>query len=144
MGLVGADAGADALYGTPGWIVAVWCLIAFAPTLPRFSEPGRPLQALGLPGLGAFLAVGTYAVVDVPPVTRAGQVALRRVRDELRNGERDAVPWPLRVAAYGEPELWQLDAHLADRVGAFSGELPPFPPIRRRTFISPDWWHWRG
>jgi uncharacterized protein (TIGR04222 family) len=131
-------------YGTPGWVVAVWCLIAFVLTLPRFSHPGRPMQALSLLGLGVFLAVGTYVVVDVPPVTRAGQVVLRRVRTELRDTDRDAVPWPLRVAAYGEPELWRLDAHLAERLGAFSGELPPFPRIRRRTFLSRDWWTFTG
>jgi hypothetical protein len=89
-----------------------------------------------------FLAVGTYVVVDVPPVTRAGHAVLRRARAELCHYERDAVPWPLRVAAYGEPELWKLDAHLVERVRAFSGEIPPFPRFRRRTFLSGDWWHW--
>lgn len=128
-------------YGIPGWIVAVWCLLAFALTLPGFAGPGRSMQALILLGLAVFLAVGTYLVADVPPATRAGRAVLRRARKEARG--RD-VPWSVRVAAYGEPELWKLDAQLAERVGAFSGELPPFPSVRRRTFLSKDWWEWRG
>lgn len=129
-------------YGTPGWMVAGWCLVAFALTLPHFAEPGRPVQALGLLGLGVLLAVVTHIVVDVPPVTRAGRAVLRRVRAELDDRERDALSWPVRVAAYGEPELWRLDADLAHQAGAFSGELPRFPATRERTFISRDWWHW--
>jgi uncharacterized protein (TIGR04222 family) len=129
-------------YGMPGWIVAGWCLVAFMLTLPSFSEPGRSTQALGLLGLGAVLAVATLIVVDVPPATRAGQAVLRRARAELDDRRRETVSWPLRVAAYGEPELWRLDADFARRAGAFSGKLPPFSPTRRRTFISRDWWQW--
>jgi uncharacterized protein (TIGR04222 family) len=131
-------------FGVPGCAVAVWCFVAFGLTLPGFSEPGRPMQALGLLGLSVVLAVGTFLVVDVPPVTRAGRAVARRARAELRDRERGAVAWPLRVAVYGEPELWQLDAELARKCAAFSGTLPPFPSIRRRTFISRDWWRWSG
>jgi uncharacterized protein (TIGR04222 family) len=125
------------LYGAPGWIVAVWCLVAFVLTLPRFSEPGRPMQALGLLVAGVALAVATHIVVDLPPATRAGRAVLRRTRAELSG--RDTVSWPLRVAAYGEPELWKLDADFARRAGAFSGELPSFP-APRTTFLRRDWW----
>jgi uncharacterized protein (TIGR04222 family) len=127
-------------YGIPGWIVAVWCSVAFTLTVPRFSEPGRPMQALGLLGLTVVLAVGTFLVIDVPPTTRAGQAALRRARAKLHDRQRETVSWPMRVAVYGEPELWRLDADFARRAGAFSGKLPPFSPTRRRTFISRDWW----
>lgn len=131
-------------YGLPGWIAAVWCLVAFVRTLPHFGEPGRPMQALALLGLAAALAVGTLTAVDLPPATRAGRAVLRRARAELRRRDRESGSWPMRVAAYGEPELWKLDAGFAEPAGAFSGKLPPFPPGKRRTFISRDWWDWRG
>jgi uncharacterized protein (TIGR04222 family) len=126
-------------YGMPGWLVALWCLVAFGLTLPHFSEPDRSLQALGLLGLGVFLAIGTYMVVDLPPVTRAGNAVLLRERAELS----DSASWFRRVAVNGEPELWQMDAAFAEQAGAFSGELPKLPFSKNRTFLSADWWHWR-
>ncbi|MFI7547868.1 TIGR04222 domain-containing membrane protein [Actinoplanes sp. NPDC049599] len=126
-------------YGTPGWVIALWCLAAFGLTLPHFSEPDRSLQALGLLGLGVFLAIGTYMVVDLPPVTRAGNTVLLRERAELSA----SASWFRRVAANGEPELWRMDAAFAEQAGAFSGELPKLPLTSKRTFISTDWWHWK-
>lgn len=126
-------------YGMPGWVVALWCLAAFGLTLPHFSEPDRSLQALGLLGLGVFLAIGTYLVVDLPLVTRAGNAVLLRERAELSG----SASWFRRVAANGEPELWRMDAAFAEQAGAFSGKLPDLPFITKRTFISADWWHWR-
>jgi uncharacterized protein (TIGR04222 family) len=127
-------------YGTPGWLIALWCLVAFGLTLPHFSEPDRSLQSLGLLGLGIFLAIGTYMVVDLPLVTRAGNAVLLRERAELG----DSASWLRRVAANGEPELWRMDAAFAEQAGAFSGELPRLPFSKNRTFISTDWWHWKG
>jgi uncharacterized protein (TIGR04222 family) len=127
-------------YGMPGWVVALWCLVAFGLTLPHFSEPDRSLQALGLLGLGVFLAIGTYVVVDLPLVTRAGNAVLLRERAQLS----DSASWFRRVAANGEPELWRMDAAFAEQAGAFSGELPKLPFNKNRTFISTDWWHWKG
>ncbi len=125
-------------YGLPGWLVALWCLVAFGLTLPHFSEPDRSLQALGLLGLGVFLAIGTYMVVDLPPVTRAGNAVLLRERAQLS----DSASWFRRVAVKGEPELWRMDAAFAEQAGAFSGELPRLPFSKNRTFLSADWWHW--
>lgn len=124
-------------YGMPGWVVALWCLTAFGLTLPHFSEPARSLQALGLLGLGVFLAIGTYLVVDLPVVTRAGNAALLRERAGLS----DSASWSRRVAANGESELWRMDAAFAEHAGAFSGELPKLPFSKNRTFMSADWWH---
>jgi hypothetical protein len=113
--------------------------VAFGLTLPHFSEPDRSLQALGLLGLGVFLAIGTYIVVDLPPVTRAGNTVLLRERAQLS----DSASWLRRVAVNGEPELWRMDAAFAEQAGAFSGELPRLPFSKDRTFLSADWWHWR-
>ncbi|MFI7547642.1 hypothetical protein [Actinoplanes sp. NPDC049599] len=78
---------------------------------------------MGLLGLGVFLAIGTYMVVDLPPVTRAGSAVLLRERAELS----DSASWFRRVAANGESELWRMDAAFAEQAGAFSGELPKLP-----------------
>ncbi|WP_250004392.1 TIGR04222 domain-containing membrane protein [Actinoplanes sp. M2I2] len=121
--------------GMPGWLVALWCLVASGLTLPHLSEPDRSLQALGLLGLGVFLAIGTYIVVDLPPVTRAGNAVLRRERAELS----DSASWLRRVAATGEPELWRMDAAFAEQAGAFSGKLPSLPFNKERTLLSADW-----
>jgi len=115
-------------YALPGWLVAVWCLIQFGLTVPHFAEAGRPGQAVGLLGLGVFLAIGTYLVIDVPPATRAGRVALRRARAELRAHERTASPADV-IAVGGEDEFWRADAVFAQAAGGVPDELGPMPHL---------------
>jgi uncharacterized protein (TIGR04222 family) len=112
-------------YALPGWLVAVWCLVQFGLTVPHFGEAGRPLQALGLLGLGVFLAIGTYVVVDVPPATRAGRAALRRAR-----AETPAHHNAHQIAVGGEHEFWRDGQEFAwEAGGVASGKAGPMPHL---------------
>ena len=116
-------------YALPGWLVAAWCLLQFGLTVPHFGEPGRAVPALGLLGVGFFLAFGTYLVTDVPISTRAGRAALRRARTELRE-EKNAGWRAYPIAVGGEEEFWRDGQEFALQAGGSpSGEMGPMPHL---------------
>lgn len=121
----------------PSWLVAIWCLLLFALTLPHFSEPGRAVQALGLLGLGIFAAIATYMIVDLPPSTRAGRAALQQT-----NESTGAESLMYEIATGGEAAFWKNGADFASSAGASPNEMSPFPRLMtHRGALKRGWLH---
>ena len=108
----------------PGWLAAIWCVVAFALTLPDFSVPGRSLQALGLLGLGVFTTIGTYIIVDLPLSTRAGRAALRQTR--VPTGDESLL---YEIALGGQAAFWRDESDFASSAGGSPIDAGPFPHL---------------
>ncbi len=115
--------------GRIGWAAAVCYLVQVALMVPGFIGPAWSVRALVPLTLAVVVAVGTYLLVDVPPITHAGRAALRGARTSLRPGPG------VQVVLDGEPALAKQDPRFARLAGAFDGKLADMPTLMTHGWL---------